>query len=414
MATMVALALSAGCQSDGSDNSAPPDEAEEHGKLSDADLERLQMLGYEPWVEEAGQAPAKTSVTVRDAARIAPGYTLYASRGACEALLIDDQGKRVHSWRGTPCGFWEDVDLLEDGSLLVVGAISDNFSSHMRDRFVQRRAWDSTLLWESEFPGHHEISRLADGRLLALSYVDRELEKDFWIVDDHLLFLSREGQILEQHSIYDLFQAAPDIKVNLKKQGGVRRDGHKVYDLFHTNAAEWVRAGEHAGKHPLYKDGNIVVSMRNQNFVGVIDREAKRFVWGWGKGELEGPHSARLLANGHVLVFDNGRRRKYSRILEVNPLTNQIVWSYEAPNKRSFFTEGGGAARRLANGNTLIAETRKGRLFEITGDGEIVWDYLNPVQDEADKSLQRATIYSAERLAPEFVEAILKQHVAPQ
>ena len=35
-------------------------------------------------------------------------------------------------------------------------------------------------------------------------------------------------------------------------------------------------------------------------------------------------------------------------------------------------------ARRLANGNTLICEGQWGRLFEVTSEGEIVWDYVSP------------------------------------
>ena len=33
---------------------------------------------------------------------------------------------------------------------------------------------------------------------------------------------------------------------------------------------------------------------------------------------------------------------------------------------------------RLANGNTLICEGQWGRLFEVTPDSEIVWDYVSP------------------------------------
>ena len=35
-------------------------------------------------------------------------------------------------------------------------------------------------------------------------------------------------------------------------------------------------------------------------------------------------------------------------------------------------------AQRLPNGNTLICSGVKGRLFEVTRDGEIVWEYMSP------------------------------------
>jgi hypothetical protein len=37
-----------------------------------------------------------------------------------------------------------------------------------------------------------------------------------------------------------------------------------------------------------------------------------------------------------------------------------------------------GIAQRLANGNTLLTESSFGRFFEVTKEGEIVWEYVNP------------------------------------
>ena len=38
-----------------------------------------------------------------------------------------------------------------------------------------------------------------------------------------------------------------------------------------------------------------------------------------------------------------------------------------------------GYAQRLPNGNTLITESSFGRFFEVTKEGEIVWEYVNPL-----------------------------------
>lgn len=37
--------------------------------------------------------------------------------------------------------------------------------------------------------------------------------------------------------------------------------------------------------------------------------------------------------------------------------------------------------QRLLNGNTLICEGVKGRLFEVTASGDIVWEYVIPIDD---------------------------------
>ena len=68
----------------------------------------------------------------------------------------------------------------------------------------------------------------------------------------------------------------------------------------------------------------------------------------------------------------------YSRAVEVNPATNKIEWEYKADPPQSFYSSLVSSARRLPNGNTLICEGMKGRLFEVTMEGEIVWEYLSP------------------------------------
>ncbi|GAB2726975.1 hypothetical protein GCM10027089_58660 [Nocardia thraciensis] len=37
-----------------------------------------------------------------------------------------------------------------------------------------------------------------------------------------------------------------------------------------------------------------------------------------------------------------------------------------------------GGAQRLPNGNTLITEAAFGRIFEVTTDGRICWEYVVP------------------------------------
>ena len=64
-------------------------------------------------------------------------------------------------------------------------------------------------------------------------------------------------------------------------------------------------------------------------------------------------------------------------ILEIDPKTNEIVWEYN-DRKNLFYSPVCSGAQRLPNGNTFICESTKGRFFEITPDGEIVWEYINP------------------------------------
>ena len=38
---------------------------------------------------------------------------------------------------------------------------------------------------------------------------------------------------------------------------------------------------------------------------------------------------------------------------------------------------------KVANGNTLITEGMHGRIFQVTQDGQVVWEYLTPYEDYA-------------------------------
>ncbi len=79
-------------------------------------------------------------------------------------------------------------------------------------------------------------------------------------------------------------------------------------------------------------------------------------------------------------------------MLEINPVTLALVWSYT--NAR-FFSTNISSAQRLPNGNTLITAGAGGRMFEVTPKGEIVWEYLFPIFAGANAS---NAVYRAYRL----------------
>jgi hypothetical protein len=164
-----------------------------------------------------------------------------------------------------------------------------------------------------------------------------------------------------------------------------------------------------AGIDPIYGPGRVLVCVRNQNTLAIIDWHDKKLLWAWGPGELQRPHHATLLQNGHILVFDNGVRRKHSRVLEIDPIAREIVWSYEAGDE--FFSAARGSNQRLPNGNTLIAESDRGRAFEVTPEGEIVWEFRTPQHDERG---HRATIIRMDRYPEDFVEHLPKASPAAQ
>ncbi len=141
--------------------------------------------------------------------------------------------------------------------------------------------------------------------------------------------------------------------------------------------SEWL----HTNSCQPLPDGDILTTFRLTNTAAIVDRKTGGFRWKWGRDELGHPHDPTMLENGNVLLFDNGMhipRLPRSRVIEVNPKTDKIEWCYDGEYYMDFFSPHISGAQRLWNGNTLICDGGRGRLFEVTHDGDVVWEFFNP------------------------------------
>lgn len=141
-------------------------------------------------------------------------------------------------------------------------------------------------------------------------------------------------------------------------------------------------------------------------------------------------HDAHWLHSGEsysdtLLFFNNGVGRPegtYSTVEELAlPLDGQgnylledpepfgpeqPSWIYTAETPEDFFSKILSGAQRLPNGNTLICEGMFGRIFEITPTEEVVWEYLNPVNQfgpvAQGQEAPQNHVFRAYRFAPDF------------
>jgi len=77
----------------------------------------------------------------------------------------------------------------------------------------------------------------------------------------------------------------------------------------------------------------------------------------------------------------------------------KLFWSYYALNQ--FFITNITGAQRLPNCNTLITEGAPGRVFEVTGDGRIVWEYMVSYFSAAERPTN--SVYRAYRVPYEWI-----------
>ena len=322
-------------------------------------------------------------VTIHDPSKAYNGYVLYSPHMQRNVWLIDMRGQFVHTWR-LPRPLRFSGTLLPNGNMVCGGMVPEGpgYALPGSGGEVLELDWDSNVVWKYEDPyiNSHEIARMKNGHTLIchMRHIPLDLaakikggvpgsERDtvdgvMW--GDVLQEISPDGKVVWECPVYELLDPEIDIMCPLCPRN--------CWTYINSNV--------------VLPDGNILVSLRFINTIAIIDKKKREIKWRWGSGELGHQHNATMLDNGNILVFDNGLHRSgsgvgigsYSRVLEINPKTNKIEWEYKDKCPTRFHTCINGSAERLPNGNTLICESTKGRLFEVTHNKEIVWEFFNP------------------------------------
>ncbi|MDC7219475.1 MAG: aryl-sulfate sulfotransferase [Spirochaetales bacterium] len=142
-----------------------------------------------------------------------------------------------------------------------------------------------------------------------------------------------------------------------------------------------------------------------------------------GHKQMGGSHDVHwvdegLPGAGNIMVFNNGQylfqRTPSSSMIEINPFLDkkgveqsdyvnppdagyrretyhkdthnrprfvsvQVVDSYQPVNNHGMFSHIGSSAQRLPNGNLFLCSDTEGHFFEVTGEGKLAWEYINPI-----------------------------------
>lgn len=367
-----------------------------------------------PDSDSAAEDDAYHFVSINKPEKSMVGFTTYPVAGTEEVLLLNQSGHVVHRWPFDA----ERVRLLPNCNVLVLhgskwGLTVDKWRN--LKYYAREYDWDGNTVWSHSVDewAHHDIQKLDNGNYLFLKretlpypdyfLPDLENRDDYAIRSDSVIEVTPEGEEIWHWDLHDHFRVdycgwkgCKKIEsANLQKrgskaldeEGGSGKGPKKMRDWSHTNTATTIPANRWFDQGDTrFKPGNIMIIVRSFWTAYIIDRETGKIVWSYdgdpdpevpGSGLIRG-HDAYMIeqglpGEGNILIFDNGLAgvRQHSRIIEVNPVTRAIEWEYAAPGK--FFSSGAGAAQRLANGNTLISEDKSGRVFEVTTEGEVVW-----------------------------------------
>jgi hypothetical protein len=389
-------------------------------------------------------------VTIHDRSRAWAGYTLFVQTHEGVGLgrdlwayprLIDMEGTVIYEWRvGTAVQL---VKLQADGSLYYMTRDRSNID----EAGLYRLAPDSTVLWHYHCRIDHDYYPLASGNILIHTITDNmtpvlgnELrrhpylleitpEKELvweWKGEEHIQELidlgvlswpiDWEGRCREEIAMRSRWDAGLRDLTPAQQEAAVQRQIRTFsFDWAHNNTCQVIEENEAASRDGRFRPGNIIFSYRTLDIIGVIDRESGEIVWAWGPGSIDGQHKPHMLPDGRILIFDNGTRRGWSRVIELDPFTEEIVWEYRGDPPESFFSPAISGAQRLPNGNTLICEGGPGhhtfggvgRLFEVTREGEIVWEFRTPYRGFI-HGREGYSIYRANRYSADYCRALLE------
>jgi hypothetical protein len=80
-----------------------------------------------------------------------------------------------------------------------------------------------------------------------------------------------------------------------------------------------------------------------------------------------------------------------------------VVWEYYDTMRPAFFSPYMGAVQPLPNGNVHISESATGRLFDVTREGDVVWEYVVPFFGEYPEP-------EARRYVPGFHNSVFRSY----
>ena len=323
------------------------------------------------------------------------------------------------------------------------------------DRAEQVTTRDGDTIWSAR--QHHDWQRAdfpagyyspafmpsaGPGRTLILAHknIENGAVSKHRLEDDWLYEVSADGEMVWQWHASD---HVDELGFSAEAREVIRdnaqfNEARGSTDWLHINSATWLGPNRwyDAGDARFHPD-NVIVSAREANIIAIVARADGAIVWRLGPdyrereetqeiGQIVGQHHPHFIPQGlpgagNVLVFDNGGtggygfanpvapegrgavRRHFSRVLEIDPATLEKVWEYSMTGQESyrFFSHYVSAAQRLPNGNTLITEGADGRVFEVTGEGEIVWEFVSPYFGTNAPGTNR--VYRAYRVPYEWV-----------
>jgi hypothetical protein len=403
----------------------PPSDTIRQTALLTTALLNLADYNHDGRWREAHQPPSpRGPTTTYRKDRTQDGLNFFVSGNTPEAFLMTMDGEIVHRWHvpfeqvwqdpphvangGTRAVYWPRAYLYPNGDIL---AVYHGYGDTPYGYGLVKIDKDSRVIWKAAANIHHDVDVGADGTIYTLYQEIRptndpdvaSLKGPF--LAEGILVLRSDGSPLKKISIIEALKRSPYAPLLYSMKPDARGD------VTHINAIQLI-ARPSASGHP-FKNGSVLVSLRNADTIAVVDLASETVTWAM-TGMWRRQHYPKLLDNGNILIFDNQGHfgaGGASRVLELNPVTQAVEWSYVGDRENVFESDRWGSQQRLANGNTLITESTNGRAFEVTPQGEVVWEYRSPLRS-GDNQEYVLLLPDMRRVDPHALTFIESEHLS--
>jgi len=216
------------------------------------------------------------------------------------------------------------------------------------------------IVWEYKCMSPANPHRLENGDTLIAEHVG-----------DRVIEVTQDGEIIWEYG--DV--VAPMEAQRLENGNTLIADtgNQRIIEVTQSGEIVWeYKEAVIAGSVQKLANGNTLISDYLSNSVIEVSQNDE-IIWEYTK--LVGPSWSQRLENGNTLIDDSGNQR----VIEVSP-NGEIVWEYGEGIVYPY------VAQRLANGNTILGDQfQEGfqtgsdysgqRVFEVTPEKEIVWEY---------------------------------------
>jgi hypothetical protein len=319
--------------------------------------------------------------------------TRMAAGGVITASVTDLDGKCLHEWTLDWFKIWPDANHVPSQQLpkerpgaMIDGAVlleNGNLIFNFDYLGLVCVDFDANVVWRLPYVTHHSVTRADDGNLwvcgqrLQTKPAAQVSSVRMPFTEDTLLEVTPDGKIKREWSIIDLL--TKNGRQGLVYMGTKSGTPTVSGGSFHLNDVEPFPARLKEG---FFKKGDVLVSLRNINTVFVFNQNDDKikflrtgsFVWQHDPDFIDGDRFSIL--DNHPL--DNCQ----SRILVVSASKKTVTTYYEGTPEHPFSTKIMGKHQWLPNGNLLITEAQRGRIFEVDPKGTIVWEYNNDVSEK--------------------------------